>query len=323
MDGIYKQIEYKINLLYECGKCKSEMLEIMTEFNMIYTEVVVNSLGRDQLLEQMSNENILDRMERVLETVECPDIIKQYKSIDIPMAIKHVQSNICEYCGENLIQSYDKTSYECLDCNITIPIFNTLIDPSKNIPRSKIGNFNPERHFKTWIDRILAKEPEDELKIGSKEVDHIIEKIKDNLISKSKSIEHITIDDIRLVLKELKMTTLNKNTSLIAKKITGRAPPSLSDDQYMKVHSLFHLVMEARDKISNMNKCNRIYYPFYLTKIFDLILTDEQRKLLNYIHLHKETTLSSNDMEWGTICELVPVLKGKYKPTIPCTNRYI
>jgi hypothetical protein len=325
MDGVYKQVEYKLNLLSEYGTDKKEVDEIMKDFQMLYTDVMINIKNKNELLERMANENILDRMDKILETVENEDVLVQYKSIDIPMTVKYVQSDVCDHCAEPMIQSNDRTSYECLDCNLTKAMFNTLIDTSRNIPRSKIGNFNPERHFKTWIDRILAKESEDELRVaGIPNGEVVIEKIKDSLISRSKSIEHITIDDIRLILKELKITSLNKNTSLIAKKITGRSPPNLTDDQYMRVHSLFVLVMEARDKIDNINKCNRIYYPYYIAKILDLILVDqEQRKILHYIHLHKETTLSSNDVEWSEICNIVPQLEGKYRPTVPSTCRYI
>ena len=325
MDGIYKQIEYKINLLTEYAPDKVEVNDIWRDFNMIYTEVVVTNQTKEHLLEQMSNQNVLDRMERVSETITNKDMFQQYNSIDIPIVMKINRSNICDYCGEDMIQSYDKTTYDCQACNITKAVHNTLIDTTKSIPRSKIGNFNPERHFRTWMDRILAKESEDEIKSAHHDdIDGIIELIKDSLRSKSKSVEHITIDDIRLVLKELQMTFLNKNTSLIAKKITSRAPPSISDEQYMRVHSLFVQVMESRDKIDNINKCNRIYYPYYIAKILDLILLDsEQRRILNYIHLHKEATLSSNDVEWAEICNIVPFLKDKYRPTVPSTNRYI
>ena len=327
MDDIYKQIEYKLHLLQSVVD-DNEIKEISQDFQMIYTDAVVNKHSRDELLEALSNGSIIDRMDKILEGVENNELISQYKSIDIPMNIKSIQVNICEYCRELMIQTYDKTSYVCICCNLTKPVHNSLIDISQNIPRSKIGNFNPERHFKTWIDRILAKESEDELKVTIQKVtlsaDEIIQKIKESLISRSKSIEHITIDDIRLILKELKMTTLNKNTSLIAKKITGRSPPNITDDQYMHVHSLFVSVMEARDNISDIIKCNRIYYPYYIVKILDIILTDvEQRKILNYIHLHKETTLSSNDLEWAEICNIVPILKGKYQPTLPSSSRYI
>tara|TARA_B110000908_G_scaffold113440_1_gene133077 strand:- start:2168 stop:3151 length:984 start_codon:yes stop_codon:yes gene_type:complete len=327
MDGVYKQIEYKLNLLSEYGKDKKEVNEIMKDFQMLYTDVMININIKDksELLERIVNENILDRMDKILETVKDTDALFQFKSIDIPMTIKYIQSNICDYCSEPMIQSYDKGVYECSSCNLTRETFNTLLNTSRSIPRSKIGNFNPERHFKTWIDRILAKESEDELRVtGIASGEVVIEKIKDGLVSRSKSIEHITIDDIRLILKELKITLLNKNTSLIAKKITGRSPPNLTDDQYMQVHSLFVLVMEARDKIDNINKCNRIYYPYYIAKILDLILVDkEQRKILHYIHLHKESTLSSNDVEWCDICNIVPQLDGKYRPTVPSTCRYI
>ena len=325
MDGIYKQIEYKINLLSEYAADREEVDDVWQDFNMIYTDIVVNKQSKEQLLEHMSAQGILDRMERVSETITNRDMLRQYQSVEIPIVMKTIRQNICDFCGEDMIQSYDKTSYDCLNCNISKPVHNTLIDTTKAIPRSKIGNFNPERHFRTWMDRILARESEDEIRSGQYDnCGQIIDLIRDGLRSKSKSIEHITIDDIRLGLKELGMTSLNKNTSLIAKKITGRSPPYFTEEQYMRVHSLFAQVMESRDKIDSIKKCNRIYYPYYIAKILDLILTDpEQRKILNYIHLHKETTLTSNDVGWEEICKIVPFLKGKYRATVPSTNRYI
>ena len=82
--------------------------------------------------------------------------------------------------------------------------------------------------------------------------------------------------------------------------------------------------MDARDKISNSCRCNRIYYPYYISKLLSIILDNEEdRKILNYVHLHKESTLSANDAEWAKICEILPCLQNKYQPTINYQNRYI
>ena len=327
MDTVYKEIEYKINLLAQnvqpCNQ--KEVRDIWTDFNMIYTNIVHNNKTRDQLIEDMTNLNIFDKMERLSETITSSYVLQQYNIIPVPTATKVLKLHLCDYCNEEMIQSYDKTTYDCIICNISKPVENTLIDTTKSVPRSRIGNFNPERHFRTWMDRIYAKESEDEIrsnKVG--DINAIIKLIRDSLCSKSKSIEHITIDDIRLILKELDLTSLNKNTSLIAKKITGKSPPIITDEQYMQVHGIFNLVMESRDRVNTISKCNRIYYPYYISKILDLIIKDpNQRRILNYIHLHKETTLTDNDMEWLEICNIVPLLKGKYRPTVPSTNRYI
>jgi len=323
MDELYKLLEYKMNLIGN-KQTEKELSEISKDLQMIYTDIKINKGNKEILLENISNANIIDRMDRLIEKVDDEELLNQYRNIDIPMNTKITQNNICEYCGEAMILSYNVDYYICDDCSLNRPIINGRTESIKNIPRSKIGNFNPERHFKTWMDRIFAKENDDELKQSNLSSDTIIKMIRDSLISRSKSIEHLTIDDIRLVLKELDITSLNKNTSLIVKKLTGRAPPSITENQYLHVHSLFILVMEARDNIPNIIKSNRIYYPYYIGKILDVILTDpHQRKILNYIHFHKESTLSYNDMEWEEICKIVKPLQGLYKPTIPSTVRYV
>jgi hypothetical protein len=125
------------------------------------------------------------------------------------------------------------------------------------------------------------------------------------------------VDDGRRLLKELNKTNLNKNISLIMKLLTGKGPPQISEDLYQLGYSIFLQVMEARENINFKNRNNRIYYPYYLYKIFDIILeSPDDRRLLNYIHLHKNPTLANNDLEWYDICNNVPFLNGKYIPTI-------
>ena len=63
----------------------------------------------------------------------------------------------------------------------------------------------------------IAAEIRGELKLLAEKID-VIKILREDLINKNKSIEHITVDDIRASLKEIKQTHLNKNTTLIAKK---------------------------------------------------------------------------------------------------------
>jgi hypothetical protein len=214
--------------------------------------------------------------------------------------------------------SEDRTKLECYVCNDSNVNTGTIIDSVKNIYKYKYGNFKPNRHSKCWIDRILAKEDEEEIgSVTDIRGDKLIHALLDKCKRSGISLEYMTVDDGRRMLKEIKHTHLNKNIAMIMKRITGRGPPHISEDLYQRGYSLFLQVMDVRENIKFSNRNNRRYYPYYIYKIFDLILEDpNDRKLLNYIHLHKHPTLSHNDGEWREICKNIPYLSDKYKPTM-------
>lgn len=328
MDLLHKKIEYKFSLLFNhvTSEYRPELESLQSDYLMTYTSNVLSSTATvEQLLQTIVCENIIERMDKLANIIiKSESTMEDYCNVNVCYNPTNIQSKVCSLCQGEMIISYDMRYYECLDCSI-VESTDKLTIEKKQLPRSKVGNFNPERHFKAWVDRILARESEDELKNpGDETGEKTIQLIKCHLIAKRKSIEHLTIDDIRNVLKETDKTYLNKNTSLIAKKITGRSPPKLDEQKYLTIYSLFLKVMEARDRISNSTRCNRIYYPFYIWKLFSIFLTTpEERKILNYIHLHKEQTLSNNDKEWLEIVNILPELKGKYEPTVNSQCRYI
>ena len=324
---LHKKIDYKFQLIMKNidEKYKSEVQKIFDEYNMIYSSIIINKEDDIELLiEQIVSENILDRLDCYCVHISDAGVVKDYNKSIINLNPGSISTKFCTLCNSEMMITYDGKSYECLECNIYETV-DTIKGKNYVFPRSKIGNFNPERHFKTWVDRILAREPEEEIRTSNDPTgEKLIEEIRGHLISKRKSIEHLTIDDIRYVLKETNKTYLNRNTSLIAKKLTGRSPPRLDDVKYIQIYSLFLKVMETRDQISSSTRCNRIYYPFYLFKLLSLLLkTPEERRILNYIHLHKESTLSSNDQEWMEICKILPELQDAYEPTISTNNRYV
>ena len=331
MDLLHKKIEYKFNIVKDNTKNVNVIKEIKNlfeEYSMIYSNILIKTYSTDKeyinvLLGEITSANIIERLSIYTEHIDRKSQ-EEFNKIEIDFPLSNLELKLCSICNVEMIQTYDNKFYECTECSIFESI-DTIRVKNNLFPRSKIGNFNPERHFKTWIDRILARESESE--IGSPD-DHngekLIKQISSILKSKRMSIEYLTIDDIRMILKEIRRTNLNRNTSLIAKKLTGRSPPKLDENKYQEVYSLFLKIMHVRDELSSNTRCNRIYYPYYISKILSLILkTPEERKILSYVHLHKADTLSSNDIEWEKICKALPELNGKYTPTITQTNRYI
>ena len=314
MTELIKKIEFKKSLLKELPEDKLKELDELLESAISFA--LTQSNIEKSILDTLLDNGFLDKLTEYESTITNTFILNQYKSITIDLILDPTKYEICEYCGNHIdIDEYEKITI-CSYCDDT----RSKCKLSKILPRSKIGNFSPDRHFKTWIERIMGKESENEL---LKNNENIVELVKNSLSRKNKSINHLTIDDIRQSLKELNRTEYNKNASLIAQKITNRSYERLDNDTYNKIYSLFIKIMNCRLTINNNTRVNRIYYPYYIYKIFELYLPEKYRYALNYIHLHKETTIKNNDKEWKHICATLPELKGKYRPTVISSNRYI
>ena len=126
----------------------------------------------------------------------------------------------------------------------------------------------------------------------------------------------LTVVDIRQILKELKRPELNKNTSLILKKLTGIGPPSIPEELEIRIENLFTKVIKASENIKRTGRTNRNYYPYYIYKIIDIVIPEtdvDNRRILYYIYIQGKETVECDDLDWEQICDQIPELT--YIPT--------
>jgi len=89
---------------------------------------------------------------------------------------------------------------------------------------------------------------------------------------------------------------------------TGKSPPSVSGDILHKSELIFLDVLNALKKLST----NKIYYPYFIYKIWDLLLPPENRKILDFIHLQSYKVIKKNENRWCKICKETGLT---YRPT--------
>jgi hypothetical protein len=98
---------------------------------------------------------------------------------------------------------------------------------------------------------------------------------------------------------------LNKNVSLIMKKLTGIGPPAIPDALAARAENLFTKIIEVGERIRSSDRVNRNYYPYYIYKILDHELPEndlEHRAILYYIYVQSKETVESDDIEFEIIC---------------------
>jgi len=224
-------------------------------------------------------------------------------------------------CGVDMGAIADTSELACPRCGQVRELIGTVFDDSQFYSqegqKAKSGSFNPNRHFRHWMDHILAREPEEEL--GDRDNDNdqygelLLKRLRGLVRRDGKILRLLTVNDVRAMLKETKRTSLNKNAALILKKLTGVGPPRIAESLYQRVEKIFSKAIEVGERLrfEKVNRrgvearTNRNHYPYYIYKVLDSVLAEddlENRRVLYYIYMQGEGTIRNNDEEWKEIC---------------------
>jgi hypothetical protein len=254
-------------------------------------------------------------------------LLEQYIGYEVDCTTKVAENsnkidryNWCAECSTEMGVNSDTSELECPECHVCRELIGTVFDDSQFYnqegQKAKSGSFNPNRHFRFWMDRILAREPEEEL--GDKDAENntcgemLLQKMRTIVRRDNKILRMLNVDDVRAMLKELGRTDLNKNVPLIMKKLTGVGPTQLPESLCQRVEKLFSKAIEIGERTRSAKRTNRNYYPYYIYKILDSILPEddhEHRRVLYHIYMQGKDTLDKNDREWEIICEELPSIE--------------
>ena len=140
-------------------------------------------------------------------------------------------------------------------------------------------------------------------------------KIKRCIRRDSIFLENLTYEMIRKYLKELKITSYNNHIALIHKLITGVNPIQFTERELKLIFMYFSKAIQIFNGIKSKFKSNYPYYPFFIYKIIEHILSAPrfaQRKsqILSCIHLLGYETLINKDQVWFMIIEQIPEFKA-------------
>ncbi len=238
---------------------------------------------------------------------------------DVPTA-QQVDCDSCPSCGGRMAVDPGRSELLCGDCGVVQKLEGVVFDEaqfySQEGQKAKSGTFNPNRHFQFWWTHILAREPEEELGDKDDPDNQYGEKLLESLqklIKRDRRIilQRLSVNDIRNMLRdrEVNRTDLNKNVPLILKKLTGIGPPQLSEAIAARVENLFSKAIEIGERVRRVGRVNRNYYPYYIFKILDALLDEndpemaENRRVLYYIYIQSRETVEADDADWEQICQ--------------------
>ena len=273
-------------------------------------------------------QNLVREVKHLLDQYECHEVDCAATTVEHSFATHGEQYNICSECRMEMVVNSETSELTCAGCGKVRELIGTVFDDAQFYnqegQKAKSGSFNPNRHFRFWMDRILAREPEEEL--GDKDDpdntygERLLEQLLGIVRRDRKILRFITVDSVRAMLKEAGRTDLNKNVPLIMRRLTGVGPPQLPEFICQRVEKLFSKAIEIGERVRPAGRTNRNYYPYYIYKILDAILPEEtdtsdtsesseHRRVLYYIYMQGQDTLDKNDREWEEICMELPEIE--------------
>ena len=281
---------------------------------------IISTNGYTQQIDELVDKVNMD-ISQINKSKNNRSILQKHFNIypigDIAIQNKQVDYNICELCGDEMMPVMNKSELKCRNNSCCLVKESFVVEEIQMFNKNsaitqKAGKFTPNKHFNVGWEQLLAQESPDKLinkkaKYGT--VEEVINALRFIVRRDCMLIKIITVDELRNMLIEIGRTDLNKNTSLLLKKLTGIGPPQLSDAIRIKTANIFMKTVEAALTLDNMG-VNRNYYPYYMSKILKQILPPDSPdlRILFYIHYQGEETITAKDQRWQRICELVPEL---------------
>lgn len=238
--------------------------------------------------------------------------VQQFRNIKLEFKPSEEISDYCE-CGNSMQILAGSSEMVCDHCGFTYELKGTVFDDNQfyaqDGTRYKHAGYEPSKHCKAWLERIQARETNT---ITSTQLAKIEACIKRDGIANKK---RITIEQLRRYLKDSGLTELNEHVALIKSLITGITPPQLTYSEVQDIANSFSKAVKAYNLIRPSNKSNLLFYPFLITKLVEMHVTDfnKRKSLLSFVHLQGTQTLIQNDQIWASICNAVPGFC--YRPT--------
>lgn len=249
---------------------------------------------------------------------------KDLQTIQISISTKLINYEYCSNCmfKEKMIVQASISQLKCVNCGVVKMLFGTVFEDSQFYTqegqKTKHADYDATRHYSFWMEKIQAKNPNP---LSDEQNDKLLYCLKRDGYTDS-LLKKLTCEKIREYLKETQMTEFNNFAPSILKDISGITPPQLTNNENKTMELHFNKVMGVYDKMVK-GRVNRPYYPFFIYKLIEYLFKDnpEKLRLLLFIHIQRDPTLTSNDLKWSKICSELNTYEST--PTDPNRYRYL
>lgn len=355
MQGIHQNIISRIESLKNIKSLLSD-LKTLTNYNYEYQYDIdiVEKNYKDCVLEAMFNDNYDDFVDAVIEssvvtitnniTEKFNEVFRKFRvrlkldqnfkndnsinticsnishNLEFAKKVKIVlKTNVryqqCRQCGCQMIIDHSRSEMFCEYCGIVDTLVGKLQQIEyANTDKVQSAKDDVSRHLKKWLHYIQ----------GTNQIENItkyeedLSKIKNHIEIHQVDVNSLNVAKMRKILKDVNMTDYNYNCTKLIVDCGGPAPPTLSTYEFERVCMYVQKIFSIKKTLKK--PCNKKpYYPYYIYKVFENILPEEKKPLMNYVHFQDPKTLKKCDLEFKDICaelKKAGITDINYQPTI-------
>jgi hypothetical protein len=213
--------------------------------------------------------------------------------------VNNIQSsfnNLCTECNHELLYDFNLASDICTNCGFTSQHTDCTILTTCKSYELEYNSFAYKRlnHFRDTLRNIQCK--------NNKHVPQsVLHNIMDELYKKKIQIDNVTIEDIRLIVKQLHIREFYNTTVQIWCKITGNSNLCLHPQIEEKLVLMFISIQDAFHKVCPLERKNFLSYPYCLYKFCQLL---NYKELLHFFPLLKsKKKLQQQEHIFKQICK--------------------
>lgn len=214
--------------------------------------------------------------------------------------------NFCDKCGIERTLHQSEGFYICdicgeSECGLVVSDIPNYRENGQEKPLYPYKRLN---HLVEWLNQFQAKESTDI-------PDSVYDIIRGELRKmRMYNLEHLTLNDVKSILRKLKLHQYYEHTPHITCKLSKRSPPTLSREQEEKIKSMFKEIQEPFAKYCPSNRTNFLSYSYVLHKFFQLLGLHEYTS--HFPLLKSREKLRLQDELWKKICN---ELKWDFHPS--------
>jgi hypothetical protein len=199
----------------------------------------------------------------------------------------------CEICSGEIVYDEELGRLICRGCSRSIISISSEYTTHYNEPIAEY-NYAYKRisHFKEIILQFQAKE-------NTLIKDFIFVKIKNEIQKQRLEIDELNVDNIKGVLKKLKIKNLYEHINFVLEKL-GVPAPVFSVELEERLCFLFQQIQTPYAMVCTDERSNFLNYHFVLAKLLELCDETEYLPLLSIIK--DDSKLAEHNKIWKSIC---------------------
>ena len=205
-------------------------------------------------------------------------------------------------CGKEMVPNKANSEMVCMTCLTPKKLKGVMFEDSQaesqHGGKATHGNYVPGRHGKGWFMIIIG---EVEPKINPED----IPKIRRCIARDSKLPHMITMDYMRGILSELRLTKYNQCCAYLVLIFSDKKPLNFTRAERDCVMACYSKIFREITRVTSGD--HGIYVPYVLGKIVEHKYRDDPDKLRikTFIHMQKDITIRKNRKIWERVKHVI------------------